>query len=137
MSIQLLPSLSQKPTCTETKLRNPRVDGVSEGEEGGCSSIRELHTQRLASPCSLTAFCGTFPRVETSSPPMKTNRWPSSAASCRGHTTPSRSPPPLCSRNWMQPFLLQPPRVHSQQRSQRNPLWHSCPSLCVCVCSAT
>lgn len=40
----------------------------------------------------------------------------------------------------MQPFLLQPPNVHSQQSSQRNPLWHLhhapqwlCVSVCVCT----
>lgn len=49
-------------------------------------------------------------------------------------------PPSLNSRNWMQPFLLQPPNVHSQQSSQRNPLWHLhhapqwlCVSVCVCT----
>lgn len=40
------------------------------------------------------------------------------------------------SRNWMQPFLLQPPNVPSQQSRQRNPLWHlhhACVCACVCI----
>lgn len=32
--------------------------------------------------------------------------------------------PLILPTHWMQPFLLQPPSVQSQQSSQRNPLWH-------------
>ncbi len=46
------------------------------------------------------------------------------------------SHPPLTLETGCNHFLQQPPNVHSQQSSQRNPLWHLHHApLCVCVCA--